>query len=86
MHTGAGDISQLGRIETWNRRPSTEAYSGKCGEVQGSADGLFPPGTAFQEETIDFWSTDLCRFVQLLRDFIFIYSSSDPCNSHVVPA
>ena len=61
METGVSDISHLGRIQTWNHSNRTEAYPGSCGQVRGSADGLFPPGTAFQTDTISIYSTDLCR-------------------------
>ena len=34
---------------------------GRCGEVRGSADGLFPPGMSKTSDIIAIFSTDLCR-------------------------
>ena len=35
---------------------------GRCGVVQGSADGLFPPGISKTSDIIAIFSTDLCRW------------------------
>ena len=77
MNTGEGDIRNLGRIETWQSRDRTDAFEGECGKVRrmimltvhspsdtkvkGSADGLFPPGISHFSDSIQFYSTDLCR-------------------------
>jgi len=61
MHTGLGDIEQLGKIISWNKETRTNAYKGKCGEVTGSADGLFAPGLLKKANSFDIWSTDTCR-------------------------
>ena len=47
-----------------------QAFPGQCGEVRGSADGLFPPGAA-SASTLQLFSTDLCRLCTalLLRRF-----------------
>ena len=61
MHTGQGDIQRLGQIVAWNRSNRTSAFEGECGQVTGSADGLFAPGLLQSTDSIDLWSTDACR-------------------------
>jgi len=60
-HSGKSDFSLLGKIDTWNYRKTTDAYTGECGKVQGSADGLFAPGVVGREKELRIFSTDLCR-------------------------
>ena len=40
---------------------------GKCGEVTGSADGLFAPGLLKKKESFSLWSTDACRTLSFSR-------------------
>jgi len=68
MHTGSEDISLLGNIVSWNRRNRTDAFSGDCGIVRGSSDGLFPPGLTSSKNTISIFSTDLCRPLHFTRE------------------
>jgi len=68
MHTGEDDISKLGQISTWNYRKSTDAFSGKCGQVRGSSDGLFAPGTLSMKDRFEIFSTDSCRTLSFQRD------------------
>jgi len=67
MMTGEGDISRLGEIVSWNRQTQHNNYPGRCGQVRGSADGLFPPGAA-AAQTLELFSTDLCRPLKLRRE------------------
>merc|ERR1711892_1582043 len=67
MHTGAGDMSLLGRIASWNKNTRTEAYPGDCGLVRGSSDGLFPPGLTSTTDSISIFSSDLCRQLHFTR-------------------
>jgi hypothetical protein len=67
MHTGQGDIEKLGRIFAWNRRNQTYAFEGECGAVTGSADGLFAPGLLKTADSLQLWSTDICRKLTLSR-------------------
>ena len=62
-HTGESDFSLLGQIDTWNYRQTTDAFTGECGKVRGSADGLFAPGVFNTEKELSIFSTDLCRYV-----------------------
>jgi hypothetical protein len=68
MHTGEDDISLLGKISTWNHQTRTSAYSGECGQVRGSSDGLFAPGTLAMKDRFELWSTDICRPLSFQRD------------------
>ena len=61
MFTGEDDIEKLGEIVSWNHENKTDAFTGECGKVRGSADGLFPPGIASITDTLSIYSTDLCR-------------------------
>lgn len=82
MHTGAGDISQLGSIVEWNHNTRTEAFPGKCGRIEGSSDGLFPPGDAENRDTLAIFSTDLCRKLQFSKET----SPASPHEVHGIPA
>ena len=77
MHTGVDDMSLLGKIASWNKRTRTEAYSGDCGLVRGSSDGLFPPGLTSSMDSISIFSTDLCRPLH--------FSWSGPQKVHGIP-
>ena len=82
MMTGEGDISRLGEIVSWNRQTQHNNYPGRyctvykhclsstvacrCGQVRGSADGLFPPGAA-AAQTLELFSTDLCRPLKVVE-------------------
>merc|ERR1711892_285689 len=70
MHTGAGDMSLLGRIASWNKNTRTEAYPGDCGLVRGSSDGLFPPGLTSTTDSISIFASDLCRQLHFPRSSI----------------
>jgi len=67
MHTGQGDIEKLGQIVSWNKSNRTDAFEGACGEVMGSADGLFAPGLLKRAESFTLWSTDSCRKLTFSR-------------------
>ena len=61
MRTGQDDIDALGEIVSWNHANTTQAYDGDCSKVQGSAEGLLPPGMTDTSHSISIYSTDLCR-------------------------
>ena len=67
MLTGEDDIEKLGEIVSWNHENKTDAFTGECGKVRGSADGLFPPGITFITNTLSIFSTDLCRQLQFSK-------------------
>ena len=61
MRTGQDDIDALGEIVSWNHANTTQAYEGDCSKLQGSAEGLLPPGMTGTSHSISIYSTDLCR-------------------------
>lgn len=63
-HTGAGDISQLGRLLNWNYAPRTEFFPEECGMINGSAGELYPPKVTKQQQ-ISLFTPDLCRSLSL---------------------
>jgi len=67
METGTTDVNRLGKIVSWNGQHKTDAYEGTCGEVRGSADGLFPPGMSKTSDIIAIFSTDLCRSLRFKK-------------------
>jgi len=67
MHTGQGDMERLGQIVSWNQNNQTDAFRGRCGQVTGSADGLFAPGLLKKKESFSLWSTDACRQLSFSR-------------------
>ncbi|XP_059095164.1 protein croquemort-like isoform X1 [Tigriopus californicus] len=58
MYTGQDDISQMGKINTWNYENRTH-FNDECGQVHGSAGGFYPPGTA--QPNLLLFSHDACR-------------------------
>jgi len=61
MYTGEDDINKLGEIASWNFKDSTDAFSGECGKLKGSSDGLFAPGQFATREKFQVFATDVCR-------------------------
>jgi len=58
MYTGAGNVSDMGRVHSWNY--STHKYfPGRCGTVRGGAGEFYPPH--LPQTHIDMFSNDLCR-------------------------
>lgn len=64
MFTGQGDLSQMGKIHTWNGRTETGYYHSECGRVDGSTGELWPPGLR-ADVPLQVFATDICRLVQL---------------------
>jgi len=62
MNTGAGDISRMGKVESWNYSNRTKYYEGECGSVMGTTGQLFPPGQT-RDSKVTMFSPDLCRSV-----------------------
>lgn len=64
MHTGEGDISQIGTMKNWNFSPKTDYFPDECGVVKGSAGEFYPP---IKQKTapISFFSADMCRSISL---------------------
>ncbi|KDR24218.1 hypothetical protein L798_07625, partial [Zootermopsis nevadensis] len=60
METGEDDISRLGRLRQWNYDTRTDFFEAECGQVNGSAGELFPPGQT-RDKPVEMFSADLCR-------------------------
>ena len=68
MFTGEEDINKLGDIKSWNGNTRTDAFTGECGQIKGSADGLLAPGKLKALDSFDIWSTDTCRTFTFNRE------------------
>lgn len=66
METGEDDISRLGRLRQWNYDTRTNFFEAECGQVNGSAGELFPPGQT-RDKAVEMFSADLCRYVTWFR-------------------
>ncbi|XP_063236012.1 protein croquemort-like [Bacillus rossius redtenbacheri] len=64
MHTGAGDVRNLGNLYAWNYAPRTPYYKSTCGLVRGSTGELMPPVDGLDE--IFVFSPDLCTSLSLV--------------------
>lgn len=60
MNTGEEDIQQMGKLENWKYRNSTDYFQGECGQIKGTTGQLFPPGQT-KEKRVEMFSPDLCR-------------------------
>lgn len=63
MMTGEDTLDNLGRIDKWNGRNSTNFYTPPCNEVTGSAGELFSPHLSRKD--LIFFSSDLCMSAKL---------------------
>ncbi|KAK8390396.1 hypothetical protein O3P69_010229 [Scylla paramamosain] len=66
MHTGHDTLDNLGKIDLWNKRNTTDFFDTPCNRVGGSAGELWPPNR--QKDLIDFYSPDLCMTMSLFYD------------------
>ncbi|XP_037957700.1 protein croquemort isoform X2 [Teleopsis dalmanni] len=64
IHTGVGDIADLGRLTHWNRNNESGFYEAPCGTINGTTGDLFPPHMDTNEE-ITIFATDACRYMNL---------------------
>lgn len=65
IHTGQGDLRQMGEIKFWNGSNHTGFYEGECGRVNGSTADLWVPNIG-PEEYITVYITDTCRIINLV--------------------
>ncbi|XP_023327668.1 protein peste isoform X2 [Eurytemora carolleeae] len=71
MATGEQNYTQLGEIKTWKNSTRTH-YSGKCGQLKGSASGFLPVN--LKRTSFDFFSTDICRPIRFQKSEEFIHN------------
>lgn len=64
IHTGQGDISELGKSKTWNYQTETPYYDSPCNEVRGSGGEFYPPGQT-KDHPLTFFNGELCRYLDL---------------------
>lgn len=67
MHTGEGDISQIGTMKNWNYSPKIEYFTEECATLKGSAGEFYPP-IKHKKAPISLFTADMCRSVSL--DFV----------------
>lgn len=63
MHTGDGDIRQIGSVKLWDYATQTPFFPGECGLVNGSAGEFYSPNQQ-RTEPISFFSSDMCRTIK----------------------
>ena len=64
IHTGKGDLSQMGDLKMWNYSTHTPYWEGECGRVNGSTGELWAPGKSW-DENISIFISDAARFINL---------------------
>ncbi|ALC40170.1 ninaD, partial [Drosophila busckii] len=64
VHTGVGDIKQLGDIQFWNGLNHTGWYEGECGRLNGSTTDIFVPNEPL-EKSLTIFIADTCRIINL---------------------
>ncbi|XP_034472465.1 protein croquemort [Drosophila innubila] len=64
VHTGVGDIKEMGEIKFWNGVNHTGWYEGECGRLNGSTTDLFVPDEP-KEKALTIFITDTCRIINL---------------------
>lgn len=64
IHTGSGNISQLGVARMWNHQPGTPYYPSPCNEVRGSGGEFYAPGQT-KDRPLTFFNGELCRYLDL---------------------
>ncbi|BES94273.1 Scavenger receptor [Nesidiocoris tenuis] len=65
MDTGANDLTQVGKIRTWNGENRSDFFPGKCGEIAGTSGEVFPPWLTTKDR-LGLFSGDLCRTIYLV--------------------
>jgi len=64
VHTGVGDIKEMGEIKFWNGVNHTGWYEGECGRLNGSTTDLFVPNEP-KEKALTIYITDTRRIINL---------------------
>lgn len=64
IHTGAGDITQIGVVQEWNYKPTTSYYPEDCNAVRGSGGEFYAPD-AKKDTPISIFNGELCRPLDL---------------------
>lgn len=64
VHTGVGDIKEMGEIKFWNGVNHTGWYEGECGRLNGSTTDLFVPDEP-KEKALTIYIADTKRIINL---------------------
>ncbi|XP_002066291.3 protein croquemort [Drosophila willistoni] len=64
VHTGVGNIKQMGDIQFWKGQNHTGWYEGDCGRLNGSTTDLFVPDEPL-EKPLTIFIPDTCRIINL---------------------
>ncbi|XP_001357048.3 protein croquemort [Drosophila pseudoobscura] len=64
VHTGVGDIKEMGEIKYWKGMNHTGWYEGECGRLNGSTTDLFVPDEP-KEKALTIYIPDTCRIINL---------------------
>ncbi|EDW04144.1 GH11637 [Drosophila grimshawi] len=64
VHTGVGDIKEMGEIKFWNGANHTGWYEGECGRLNGSTTDLFVPDEP-KEKALTIFIADTRRIINL---------------------
>ncbi|XP_034099281.1 protein croquemort [Drosophila albomicans] len=64
IHSGVGDLKEMGEIKFWNGKNHTGFYDGECGRLNGSTSDLFVPNEP-KEKPLTLYITDTCRIINL---------------------
>nr|XP_016925570.1 protein croquemort [Drosophila suzukii] len=64
VHTGVGDIKEMGEIKFWKGQNHTGWYDGECGRLNGSTTDLFVPDEP-KEKALTIFIPDTCRIINL---------------------
>ncbi|XP_065356062.1 protein croquemort [Calliphora vicina] len=64
IHTGKGDLTQLGDLKYWNGSDHTSYWQGECSRVNGSTGELWSPGKKWQDPVTIFFS-DSSRYFNI---------------------
>ncbi|XP_037960819.1 protein peste-like [Teleopsis dalmanni] len=64
VYTGAGDITKLGQMHSWNYKSDTGFFDSYCGMTNGSA-GEFHPPNLKEGGSVSLFTPDMCRTIPL---------------------
>lgn len=59
-NTGAANIADIGKVESWDYQQRTNFFPAECGMINGSAGEFYPPHQT-KDRPLSFWSADMCR-------------------------
>ncbi|CAG9804192.1 unnamed protein product [Chironomus riparius] len=69
VHTGVGNISELGKIKKYNDKSFFPHYQGECRKLKGSPGEFYPPGRQNKEDTMFLFTPEMCRSLPYEYDY-----------------